>query len=258
MTQSALAFHGTTFDIIDRNGQPWLRGPQIGDALGYQKAGRISIHKLYEANAAEFTASMTAVIKLPTAGGMQDVRIFSLRGAHLLGMFARTAKAAEFRRWVLDVLEAQTAPKPIPYAVLPGQTLSAEQAQTLRDMLQEAAQRLPKEKQGAFMVQGWSKLKAHFKTDYRRIPTAQFADAVCLLARHIADVPLPPSMDEAAQQLLEHLKQWQATRPSRLADLLRDLSYEVTPRELREIADACFGRVEALLDTAQRRAGLLA
>ena len=161
-------------------------------------------------------------------------------------------------RVFLDVVATQTAPKPIPYAVLPGQTLSAEQAQTLRDMLQEAAQRLPKEKQGAFMVQGWSKLKAHFKTDYRHIPAAQFADAVCLLARHIADVPLPPSMDEAAQQLLEHLKQWQATRPARLADLVRDRSYDVTPRELREIADACFGRVEALLDTAQRRAGLLA
>ena len=255
MTASALAFHGTTFDIIDRNGQPWLRGPQIGDALGYQKAGRISIHKLYEANAAEFTASMTAVIKLPTAGGMQDVRIFSLRGAHLLGMFARTAKAAEFRRWVLDVLEAQTAPQPIPYAVLAGQTLSAEQAQTLRDMLQNAAQRLPQEKQGAFMVQGWSKLKAHFKTDYRHIPAAQFADAACLLARHISDAPaLPaPSMDEAAQQLLEHLKQWQAHRPARLADLVRDRSYDVTPRELREIADACFGRVEAMWDAAQQQ-----
>lgn len=147
-----------------------------------------------------------------------------------------------------------------PYSIAPGQTLSAEQAQTLRDMLQEAAQRLPQEKQGAFMVQGWSKLKAHFKTDYRRIPAAQFADAVCLLARHISEAPaLPaPSMDEAAQQLLEHLKQWQATRPSRLADLVRDRSYDVTPSELREIADACFGRVEALLDTARRRAGLLA
>jgi hypothetical protein len=38
------------------------------------------------------------------------VRIFSLRGAHLLGMFARTARAAEFRRWVLDILEGVVAP----------------------------------------------------------------------------------------------------------------------------------------------------
>jgi hypothetical protein len=47
---------------------------------------------------------MTAVIRLQTAGAMLDVRIFSLRGCHLLGMFTRTDRAKEFRRWVLDVL----------------------------------------------------------------------------------------------------------------------------------------------------------
>lgn len=112
MTASALAFHGTTFDIIDRNSQPWLRVHQIGEALEYKNPDR-SLTNLYNANAAEFTDSMTAVVKLPTAGGVQDVRIFSLRGAHLLGMFARTARAAEFRRWVLDVLDAQTQPATI-------------------------------------------------------------------------------------------------------------------------------------------------
>lgn len=33
------------------------------------------------------------------------VRIFSLRGCHLLAMFARTPVAKAFRRWVLDVIE---------------------------------------------------------------------------------------------------------------------------------------------------------
>jgi prophage antirepressor-like protein len=37
---------------------------------------------------------------------MQKTRIFSLRGAHLLAMFARTKVAKEFRRWVLDILDA--------------------------------------------------------------------------------------------------------------------------------------------------------
>ena len=115
----------------------------------------------------------------------------------------------QYQRECFDVLARHFgAAHPIPYSVAPSQTLSAEQAQTLRDMLQNAAQRLPKEKQGAFMVQGWSKLKAHFRVDYRHIPAAQFADAACLLARHISEAPaLPaPSMDEAARQLLEHLK----------------------------------------------------
>lgn len=111
----ALVFQSTQLDIIARDGQQWLRSPQIGDALGYAKAGRISIDKLYQKHAAEFTGSMTALVKLRTKGGMQEVRIFSLRGAHLLGMFARTEKAAEFRRWVLDILEGQPVePSPVP------------------------------------------------------------------------------------------------------------------------------------------------
>ncbi|OOC12774.1 hypothetical protein BM451_14785 [Dickeya dadantii] len=32
------------------------------------------------------------------------IRIFSLRGAHPLAMFARTPVAKESRRWVLDIL----------------------------------------------------------------------------------------------------------------------------------------------------------
>jgi len=103
----ALNFHDQKFDITSRDGQQWLRLPQIGAALGY--TNQYHAQKLYQKHAAEFTDSMTAVVKLKTAGGMQEVRIFSLRGAHLLGMFARTERAAEFRRWVLDILDAQNA-----------------------------------------------------------------------------------------------------------------------------------------------------
>lgn len=102
----ALSFHDQKFTITTRDGTPWLRLPQIEGALGYSKKGR-AINNLYKKHAAEFTDSMTALVKLKTAGGEQEVRIFSLRGAHLLGMFARTERAAEFRRWVLDILDAQ-------------------------------------------------------------------------------------------------------------------------------------------------------
>lgn len=105
----ALTFHKTTFTIIDRtDGQIWLRGPQIADALGF--ANTRHLNDLFKSNLAEFTPSMTALVKMDTAGGPQDVRIFSLRGAHLLGMFSRTDRSGEFRRWVLDVLEQQGRP----------------------------------------------------------------------------------------------------------------------------------------------------
>lgn len=117
----ALTFHETTFDLVEHEpGSIWLRGGQIAPALGY--SDRRDLTALYAANAAEFTPRMTALVRLPTAGGVQEVRIFSLRGAHLLGMFARTARAAEFRRWVLDVLDreaATPAPPPAPAAAPP-------------------------------------------------------------------------------------------------------------------------------------------
>ena len=37
------------------------------------------------------------------------------------------------------------------------------------------------------MIKGWSKLKAHFKTDYRHIPQAEFHEAVSIVARHVAE-----------------------------------------------------------------------
>lgn len=112
MTVPALVFDDTVFTVVDRDGQPWLRGPEIATALGYTRATRIS--ELYTRNADEFDACMTAVVKLPDlhpqsagAGQMRETRIFSLRGAYLLGMFASTPPAKRFRRWVLDVLEGK-------------------------------------------------------------------------------------------------------------------------------------------------------
>jgi prophage antirepressor-like protein len=108
-TVTTLTFENHDFKVVDWHGETWLRGQQIADALGY-KNPKQAIDDLFSRNAAEFTEDMTTVIDLPTRGGLQPTRIFSLRGAHLLGMLARTDKAAAFRRWVLDVLEGREVP----------------------------------------------------------------------------------------------------------------------------------------------------
>ena len=102
-----LTFENTEFDVVDIHNVPWLRGPQIGGALDYTDPAD-AIQKVYSRNADEFTEEMTQVLELPTAGGVQPVRVFSPRGCYLLGMLARTAKAKAFRQWVLDVLEGRT------------------------------------------------------------------------------------------------------------------------------------------------------
>lgn len=111
-----LQFHDTTLAITDLHGQAWLRGPQIAGALGYANPGK-RIADLFNRHRAEFTPEMTALVDLPTPGGMQETRIFSLRGARLLAMHARTPRAAEFRAWVLDLIEGKAnLPVPAPEA----------------------------------------------------------------------------------------------------------------------------------------------
>ena len=105
-----LVFENTEFDVVDIHNVAWLRGPQIGGALGYSDPAD-AIQKVFTRNADEFTAEMTQVLELPTAGGMQQVRVFSPRGCYLLGMLARTEKAKAFRQWVLDVLEGRATPQ---------------------------------------------------------------------------------------------------------------------------------------------------
>ena len=108
-TPSTLVFERTVFDVVDRDGQPWLRAAQIAQALGYSRADRIS--EIYRRHADEFTQAMTETVNLTVSGNLQKTeRIFSPRGAHLLGMFAHTAKAAEFRRWVLEGKAAPARP----------------------------------------------------------------------------------------------------------------------------------------------------
>ena len=60
---TVLVFNEIEFDVIDIHNVPWLRSTQLGDALGYEK-GRISIHKLFESNADEFTPEMTQLVEL--------------------------------------------------------------------------------------------------------------------------------------------------------------------------------------------------
>lgn len=95
---------------IQQNEDVWFTSNDLAKALGY--ASTKSISNLYASNYEEFTGAMSMVIQVMTNGinntlREKKVRIFSLRGAHLIAMFARTPLAKEFRQWVLDILENQ-------------------------------------------------------------------------------------------------------------------------------------------------------
>ena len=99
MTNSIVKFENQDIELITVDGQPMMTLPQIAGALGtdFQNG---SLSKLYTAHADEFTPEMTRIIKQ----GRTRVRVFNREGAWLIGMFARTPKAAAFRKWVITAL----------------------------------------------------------------------------------------------------------------------------------------------------------
>lgn len=116
IANSELNFHGTALiPVKDVNGI-WLTSADVAKALGYKSTKSIS--NLFAQYEDEFSQGMTMVIESVTNGingssRRMKVRVFSLRGAHLIAMFARTPVAKEFRRWVLDILDREVAHSPI-------------------------------------------------------------------------------------------------------------------------------------------------
>lgn len=174
-----LTFNDVQFDVIDRNNQPWVRGYQIGTALGYGENADISIRKLYTRHADEFNDAMTAVVTLPTEGGPQDTRIFSLRGCHLLAMFARTPVAKAFRMWVLDVLDMLAAsnhsvPQPQPADGPLTPALRAE----LKAIVDAKLSTAPADVQGKARAEIWTRFNRHFKiAEYAQLPACRMPEA---------------------------------------------------------------------------------
>ena len=125
-TSITLHYDRTAFDALQEGGQIWLRVSQIDVPLGFSHPNQVT--RLYNRHRDEFTSDEARLIIEETAGGPQQVRVFSLRGARLLAMLARTEPAARFRRWLLDLLEGRApVSRPAPDAL--------ENLPAARDML---------------------------------------------------------------------------------------------------------------------------
>lgn len=107
VTKTELNFQDVSLQTICDVDGIWLTANQIGYALQY--ADDKAVQRIYSRHCDEFTAKMTRVVKLTTPSGEQKARVFSLRGAHMIAMFARTHVAKEFRKWVLDILDRQVS-----------------------------------------------------------------------------------------------------------------------------------------------------
>ena len=195
----ALCFQSVEFDVIQQNQQPWVRGYQIGSALGYT-APDVQISKLYTRHADEFTPAMTAVVTLPTEGGPQETRIFSLRGCYALAMFARTPVAKAFRKWCLDVIERYGDRVPVERPI--SLTLSTpDDRKPLRDMVNVWA-RLS----GVHPSNLWPQVRARFQLGrIDDLPTNWLPDALTWVQGKIDEVNRKPVETIAALPAAEPL-----------------------------------------------------
>lgn len=188
-------FHGAELYVVEHNSQPYTPMKPIITGMGLTWHGQ---HAKIKANTRRWGV---LELRIPSSGGLQDMLCMPLRKlpGWLSGIEAGKVKSEEARSKVVDyqnecddvlwqywndgiAINHRTA-----YSVLPDQTISDKQAETLRLLLTENVKKLPKEKQGGAMVKGWSKLKAHFRTDYRHIPAGEFHEAVNILARHVSE-----------------------------------------------------------------------
>ena len=137
---ATLSFNGNDLNPVEREGQIWMTSADIAKALDY--ADVRSVTKIYSRNAEEFTSAMTTVVKLTTVrktGNVEmDNRIFSLRGCHLIAMFANTKVAKDFRKWVLDILDREVSTPAIeqPPAITDADWMRYSRSKTIPEIAQ--------------------------------------------------------------------------------------------------------------------------
>jgi len=111
VAKSDLSFQGKALVPVSNTTGVWLTSSDLAKALQYANSRAVTM--IYNKYADEFTSGMTQVLEVSTSGNYRKkVRVFSLRGAHLIAMFARTDVAKEFRRWVLDILDREVEVTP--------------------------------------------------------------------------------------------------------------------------------------------------
>lgn len=103
-------FQSHTLKAHSLDGTLWFESADIATALNY--ANKRAVTGIYANYKAEFAEGMSMVLESSTNGINNNLRklktrVFSLRGVHLIAMFARTPVAEDFRKWVLDLIEKE-------------------------------------------------------------------------------------------------------------------------------------------------------
>lgn len=188
MTSLALSFNEVNFTPVQQDNQIWLKTSELAEALGY--ADQSGVTRIFSRNEDEFTQAMSCSVKLTEKGQTREVRIFSLRGAHLIAMFARSAIAKQFRKWVLDVLDREVVTKQLEGR----QSISPEQQALLHEIVARRSQGERK-----IFAEMWARHNRHFKIPrYAELLAIHFPEAV----HYLETMELKAKIVEPKQDLI--------------------------------------------------------
>lgn len=165
---NSLSFNDISFHPINQNDdQVWIASSELAQMLGYSRPDKVT--QIFNRKADEFTSKMTRVIENPSNVNL-TLRVFSLRGAHLIAVFARTPVAKEFRKWVLDVLEKEVTQQQIDTRV----KINAQQQTELKEIVDRRCEGSVKKR-----TELWSRHNQHFRIPrYGALLAIHFQDAV--------------------------------------------------------------------------------
>lgn len=197
--ETALTFNDIIFSPVNHQNSLWIRAVELAKALGFKREDQAA--KIYRAHTDEFTTDMAQVVEITdNAESAFPVKslLFSLRGCHLLAMFARTPVAKAFRKWVLDVLDRLAAEE---RAALPSSdTLTPEQQAHLQAIVAaKAGMVLASHRRRAFQ-EIWARFNNNFQiARYAQLPPARIGEAVeYLVSMEVkAAKALPPTDKES-------------------------------------------------------------
>lgn len=197
-------FHSAILTPVQDRDDVWFTSSDLAKALGY--ASTKSISNLYSGNSEEFTEAMTMVIGVMTNGinnnlREKKVRIFSLRGAHLVAMFARTPKAKEFRRWVLDILDREVVHSPIAKQFSDDELCSLAWLWRASDIMLTACESVT-----PLLKVAEHRQAGRFHTIGQELPRT-INKARALISRETAHIEFHPWKDDNWSRVLPHLRQ---------------------------------------------------
>lgn len=249
-----LCFNDFTFSPVTRDSQPWFKSSELARALGYANDNYVT--RLYRRNEDEFSSDMTQLIENSAEiqfGSEGRSRIFSLRGCHLLAMFARTPVAKAFRKWVLDVIEQYGDRVPVEQPVtLNDELISAAERAELKLIVDAKLSTYPAAVQGKARAEIWAKHNRHFRiAEYSQLPARLMPEAreflLSVRVRAINAIPtaesaIPyPSLPVASSLYRDRVRELERLEQDwmELAVLIRDRAYGLE-RDFRRVTQGTY------------------